>query len=203
MFRLEKGVFDAILDPAAGTDTTQVCFNCDQTFLATTVADNSRVLWLWQPEHPDPHTIIVFENSIRQILWHPRRPDVLLVTIAQRLPVVHIWYGETKPPTTCTIPLGDPSPTRFDATWLPQEAGGRSPLLLTSAKAFNVGLIEAQGDAIVFDSLLQRHEAFGLEDENEMADIDTPSRPSRQNGAAVSTNFGSSLNTHGHNGSKW
>ncbi len=203
MFRLEKGGFDAIIDPAAGTDTAHVSFNCDQTFLATTVADNSRVIWLWQSEHPDPHAIIVFENSIRQILWHPQRPEVLLVTIAQKLPVVYIWYAETKPPTPCTIPFGDLSSTRFEASWLAQEAAGRCPLLLTSAKAFNVGLIEAQDDAIVFDSLLPQNEPFGFEAGDEMEEIDTPSRAGRQNGAAVSTNFGSSLNTQGLDISKW
>ena len=178
---LAKGSFDAIVEPAADCVVKFLELNHDCTFIATVVADNSKAIWLWQPDHPEPHTIILFQHAVQQVLWHPIRPDILLVTTSQKLPMVYVWHSETKAPALCDIPIPTSSSTKFQGSWLLDKVQDRNPFMLTTTKAFEVGLLELQEGNVVFQSLLQNASAFTQieEEDNTTEEISTPSKPSR------------------------
>ncbi|RMZ75206.1 hypothetical protein DV738_g5583, partial [Chaetothyriales sp. CBS 135597] len=127
-FHLEKGAFDAVAESARGPAQTRISFNADQSFLVTTVADNASTLWLWQPDHPDVHTVIVFYHNIRQVAWHPRNPSVLIIVTAQQEPSVYVWYAETKPPVQCVLPLDNVGSAKLEVEWLVREGEIRSTM---------------------------------------------------------------------------
>ncbi|RMZ86565.1 hypothetical protein DV736_g6208, partial [Chaetothyriales sp. CBS 134916] len=161
-FHLEKGALDAVSDSATGLGPTRISFNANQSFLATTVADNDRTIWLWQPEHPDVHTVVVFNHNVRQIVWHPRNPGVLIIVTAQKEPAVYVCVGSAK----------------LEVEWLVREGQDRCPLLVKAGKSLEVGILELRPEGIIFESILTPH-PFGLGDNYITEELYTPSRTSK------------------------
>jgi hypothetical protein len=178
-FSLQKGAFDAVLDPGAGGEISLLDLNADQSFVVTTPLDNSKSVWLWQPEHPDPHTVIVLRDPVRQLLWHPRNPDILVIITLSKTPGIVVWYSESRPPASCGIPLADISSSKFEGAWLEPDAHGRHPFTLTSTRAIDFGLLRDQAGDISFTSLL-RAESFGMDMNGGSSSISTPSKPARK-----------------------
>lgn len=178
-FSLQKGAFDAVSDPEAGGEMSAVELNADQTFVATTPCDNPKSVWLWQPEHPDPHTIIVLRDPVRQLLWHPRNADVLVVTTATKTPRIFVWYMESKPPLGCNIPLTNAVSSKFEGAWLHPDRAGRHAFVMTTPRAINVGHLGEQNGEVGFQSLLQE-DIFGLDLDGDTSELSTPSKPSRK-----------------------
>lgn len=158
-------------------------FNCDCDFLATVVADNQKALWLWQPDHPEPHTIVLFQDNVQQIMWHPKRPDILLIITKQKDPEVFVWYSETKAPLSCSFCLQDTGSTKYQGLWLRRSVRGRHPFMLTTMKAFEIGVLEESGGSLNFKSLLPGASIVDHTepdvDEDETEGISTPSKPSK------------------------
>jgi hypothetical protein len=182
-FTLQRGAFDAVADPTAGGDISILEFNSECSFVSTVTADNSKALWLWQPGHPEPHTIIMLQHPIYQVLWHPKRPDVLLISTNQKHPMVFVWYSEAKAPVPCSIPIRSYGSSKYQGSWLTRSIQGRYPFMLTTTKGFEVGLFEEQQGTVVFQSLESetldaRYE--GNEEDDTMQGILTPSKPSKK-----------------------
>lgn len=195
-FALQRGAFDAVADSSAGGDISILEFNSDCTFLATVTADNTKALWLWQPGHSDPHTILMFQKAVHQVLWHPKRPDVLLIIAAQKQPMVFVWHSEAKAPVPCSIPIQSPNSTKYHGAWSSRSMQGRHPFMLTTTKAFEVGMLEEEQGVVRFQSLWQESIDAGLqEDENDdsMQGISTPSKPSKSGGARQNQGIGRRL----------
>ena len=157
-------------------------FDCSREFIATVVADNSKAVWLWQPDHPEPHTIILFQESVQQVLWHPTRSGILLVVVNQKSPVVYAWYAETKAPTAFSIPLQDVGLTKHQGCWLRRGFSGRHPFMLSTAKSFQLGFVEENEGSVVFKNLLQGTLDFDQteEEDDTTEEISTPSKPSKE-----------------------
>ncbi|RMD42990.1 hypothetical protein DV735_g2126, partial [Chaetothyriales sp. CBS 134920] len=177
-FRLEKGAFDAVDESVRGSAPTRLSFNADQSFLVTTVADNARNVWLWQPDHPEVHTVIVFCHTVRQIAWHPRNPSVLIIVTAQQEPAGYVWYAETKPPVQCVLPLDSVGSAKLEVEWIAQEGQPRCPLLLSAVHTWKAGLLELRPEGVVFESIPLAHPFdFGHNEVSE--ELYTPSRSSK------------------------
>lgn len=178
-FSLQKAALDAVMNHDAGGNISILELNADQTFVATVPADHPNSVWLWQPEHPDPHSVIVFREPVRQLLWHPQRANVLVITTLNKAPRVFAWYLETKPPAACDVPLPNSESSRFEVAWLGSESEGRHTFVMTSARGFNVGHLSEQTGKVQFQSLL-RDNTFGLDPNDDMTDLSTPSKPGRR-----------------------
>ena len=176
-FALQKGAFDAVVQGDACGDSRVLALNADRSFVATVLMDNARTIWLLQPEHPEPHTVLCFHHAVRQVLWHPNQPHVLLITTIQKLPVVYVWHSETRAPACCNIPLGDTTPARFEASWLDSMDQGRCPLLVTTAKAFTMGVLQEEEGTVRFLSVLPDNDDEDVGEDLDMTEeISTPSR---------------------------
>lgn len=178
-FSLQKGALDAVLVPDAGGNTSILELNSDQTFVATVPVDHPNSVWLWQPEHPDPHSVIIFREPVRQLLWHPRHAHVLVMTTVNKAPRVFAWYLETKPPAVCDVLLPNTASSKFEVAWLGVDSEGRRALVVTSARAFNVGYLSEDSGKVRFQSLL-RDDVFGLDMNDDMTELSTPSKPGRR-----------------------
>lgn len=179
-FSLQKGAFDTMIQDDDSGDTRVLEFNPDRSFVATVLMHNARTIWLWQPEHPDPHTVLCFHHAVRQVLWHPVQPHVLLIVTTQKLPVVYVWHSETRPPASCNVPLGDTTSTRLEASWLGSTDQGRHPLLVTTAKAFTMGLLQEEDGTIRFLPMFPSDDGLALGEDLDMTEeISTPSKSAR------------------------
>ena len=181
-FALQKGAFDAIGDQKAASSISLMEFDCSGDFIATVVADNLKAVWLWQPDHPEPHTIILFQESVQQVLWHPTRSGILVVVVNQKSPVVYAWYAETKAPVALSIPLQDLGSTKYQGCWLRQGIRGRHPFMLSTTKTFQLGLVKENEGSVVFESLLHDTLAFHqtVEEDDATEEISTPSKPGKE-----------------------
>jgi WD40 repeat protein len=178
-FALQKGAFDAVVEPAAFGDVALLELNTDQSFLSSVSADNPKTVWIWQPDHPEPHTVIVFQDQVRQLLWHPRQKNILVTVTANKLAKVFVWHTETRPPTACNIDSESAESTKFEGIWLPAVAG-KNAFALTSTSGINMGPMQAHEGKVVFRSILQQSR-FDLEDSGvDEAEMDTPSKPSKR-----------------------
>jgi hypothetical protein len=182
LFLLQKGAFGAVVEPHAEGDVKILETNCDCSFIATVVADNPKAIWLWQPDHPEPHTVILFQQNVQQVLWHPAHPGVLVAMTSQKSPMVYVWYSETKAPAASTIPVDTSNSTKFQGSWLRRSIRGRYPFMLTTTKSFELGILEERGGSVIFQSLLQDMSALGCVEEGDdlTQDISTPSEPSKR-----------------------
>ena len=180
-FALQKGAFDATIDHKAEGGINHMEFDCNQDFIATVVADNPKAVWLWQPDHPEPHTIILFHESVQQILWHPVRSGILLVIVNQRPPVVYTWYSETKAPSAFSVPLQNLGPTKYQGCWLRRSIQGRHPFMLSTTKSFELGMVKEHEGSVVFESLLLDTSTLTQVDEGEdtTEEVSTPSKPGK------------------------
>jgi WD40 repeat protein len=179
-FALQRGAFDAVAEPSAGGDISVLNFNSDCSFITTVTADNPKALWLWQPAHPEPHTIIMFQHPVHQVLWHPKRPDVLLILTSQKQPVVYVWHSEAKAPVPCLITIRSSGSSKYQGSWLARSMQGRHLFLLTTTKGFEVGLLEDRQGTVVFQSLEQEAVNTGYDEDEEDDSIMTPSKPSKR-----------------------
>jgi hypothetical protein len=179
-FSLQKRAFDAVINAQAGGGLAFLEQNADQTFMATTSLDNPRSIWLWQPDHPDPHTVIALREHIRQLLWHPRDANVLVITTHSKNPHLFVWHQESKPPCKCSIPLANTSSSKFEGAWLESDVAGRHPFIMTSTRAVDVGYLGlGQSDGVEFSSLL-RDDTFGFDLAGDITSMSTPSKPSKK-----------------------
>ena len=180
-FSLQKGAFDAVTDHNGGGAMNMLEFNCSRDFIATVVADNPKAVWLWQTDHPEPHTIILFQENVQQILWHPKRPEILLIVTGQKSPVVYVWYSETKAPSPCGIPMEDMGSTKYQGHWLSRSIQGRHSFMLTTTKALELGMLEVDGGSVLFKSLLRNTLASSkvVDEDDSTQEISTPSKPSK------------------------
>ena len=184
-FSLQKGAFDAIADHSAGGGVSMMEFNCDADFIAVVVADSLKAVWIWQPDHPEPHTIILFQDNIQQLLWHPKRPDILLVTTSQKTPEVYVWYSEAKSPLPCSIPLPNAGSIKYQGQWLSRDICGRHPFMMTTTKSLALGMLEEVSGTVVFKSLLHNELVPAEMDDHEDTpeEISTPSKPDKKGSA--------------------
>ena len=186
-FTLQKGAFDAMVQGDGSGDTRVLAFNADRSFVATVLTDNARAIWLWQPEHPEPHTVLCFHHAVRQVLWHPIQPHVLLIVTAEKSPMVYVWHSETRPPVFCNIPLGDANPARIEASWLNSTHQGRCLLLVTTAKVFTMGLLQEEEGTVTFLPVIPSDDSLNAEEAMDLTqEISTPSKPSRNGETAKS-----------------
>ncbi|KPI44081.1 uncharacterized protein AB675_6508 [Cyphellophora attinorum] len=177
-FVLQKAAFDAVQAAASTTDVILLETNCDQTFLASTVQDNPNTCWVWQPNHPDPHTIVTFTDHVKFLLWHPTEPNVLVVTTSSKDPMVYCWHTESRPPKRCAIPMTDTGSNKYEAKWVEPAVDGRHPFVMTSNKAIGYGLLRHENGQVIFDSLPDQT-AVHLLDESDASALATPSKPAK------------------------
>jgi WD40 repeat protein len=178
-FALQKGAFDAVVEPAASGDVALLELSADQSFLSSVSADNPKTVWLWQPEHSEPHTIIVFQDQVRQLLWHPKQKDILLVVTANKLAKTFVWYTETRPPAACNIDQDIAESTKFEGIWLPRVAC-KNAFALTSTTGINMGVMREREGKVLFSSILHQSR-FDLEDSGmDETEMQTPSKPSKR-----------------------
>lgn len=179
VFSLQKSVFEAVQEPAAGGSSSLLELNCDASFLASTVSDNSRTVWIWQPEHSDPHTIITFMDPVRALLWHPKQVGVLVILTSIKTHSVFCWHTETRPPTYCEIPLPSAGSIKFEAAWGSHTIDGRHSFSLSSTKGINYGFMQNREGSVRFHSVLQDSGLHLPEDEDSMDQL-TPSKPAQK-----------------------
>lgn len=177
-FALQKRAFDAVTEPGAGTDVSILELNADQSFVASVMADNPKTVWLWQPEHPEPHTIIVCRDSIRQLSWHPELPNVLSILPAIKTSRIFAWYSETRSPVTCDIAMPNTTSSRYEATWYEKAIDGRHLFILTSTKGISTGFLRERKGIIDFEPLPEAD--LGLGEDGDTTEIQTPSKPSKR-----------------------
>lgn len=177
-FALQKGVFDAVQVAGAVGDTGLLELNCDQSFLASSVLDNPNTIWIWQPDHPDPHTIVTFSDQVKSLLWHPKLPNVLAVMTANKEPIMYCWHTETRPPNRCVISMSGGVSSRYEARWSESSIDGKHPFVMTSNRAVNYGFLRPQDGQVTFDSILCQS-AFHLMDEDDSSQLLTPSKPAK------------------------
>ena len=178
-FALQKGEFDAVLESKSSGDVALLEFNCDQSYLATSLADNPATVWIWQPEHPDPHTIITFGSQVRSLLWHPKLANVLVIITSSKEPLLYCWDVETRPPKCCKIALPNTESTRFETKWLDYPIDGRYPFVMTSIKAIEYGFLRPEDNTVVFESAIHST-SLHLEGEEESSEISTPSKAAKR-----------------------
>jgi hypothetical protein len=177
-FTLHKAAFDAVQAAASTDEVTLLELNCDRTFLASTVQDNPFTCWVWQPNHPDPHTIMIFSDHVKSLLWHPTLPNVLVVTTSSKDAMVYCWHNEGRPPKRCAILMTDAGSNKYEARWGEPAVNGRHPFVMTSNKAINYGLLKHEDGQVIFDSALDET-AVGLLDESDASLLPTPSKPAK------------------------
>ncbi|KIX07231.1 uncharacterized protein Z518_01884 [Rhinocladiella mackenziei CBS 650.93] len=163
--------------------------NANHALMATRVRSSPQTLWVWElralahsPWHA--HTVLTFSHPIKQVLWHPMLSNVMVILTISQSPILYAWYQEMLPPISGSVPIDTSISTDYSATWLPacrRDDNSRCPFMLTSRTAFEVGYLESFNGRIVFESIVNRKNAFaGLngDDATEM-EIETPSRPSK------------------------
>jgi len=178
-FTLNKNAFEAPTGQSIPQVVNAIELNVDCTFIATTLENYLKAVWLWQPYRSDPHTVIVFRENIKQILWHPTLPNVLLVITNQKRPMVYMWYQEMLPPAAGEIPVSNTQSNKWEVQWV-NESEERRTFMLASTKSFDIGSLRFLDGQFVFDSILHRgYSAEADEDDGETEVIVTPSK-SRQ-----------------------
>ena len=126
--------------------------------MASKLAGQPHAVWFWHLLDGRMQGVVLFRAEIKQMLWHPTSPGTLVVITQCRDPVVYVCLSGS-PPEAVSIPsLQGVRSARWEATWIKCQQTQSQLFMLSSAKAFDVGIfeIETEGEAdrLVFRSTL-------------------------------------------------
>ena len=127
-------------------------FSSDGTLLATVDSMRLNVVWIWALDGaPRLASILVHEQSVRQLTWHPSTPQLLINTVTKMLPTVR-WWSPQSPPVIARVPTQKSDSGKYELKWL-HDPNEDSVFWFGSTGEYVVGYLSAENGIVQFEVL--------------------------------------------------
>jgi hypothetical protein len=143
---------------SGSTGAGEIAMNANYQLFATKDSSRPWTLWIWDILSTRPLAIVNFRERIKQLIWHPIAPHILLILTSHKEPLLYVWHVNKQ---QLLILRGltvsaDAGIVDCEVNWLGGRCHGFPLLFISSPYHYDAGILDAEQDGVVFQSLLRQ-----------------------------------------------